>query len=97
MAQQDKRQKVDLHTLLEETPISVVLKEKAHGPLLVLDHSTRIIDAIDELGRAGYISAPVVLGGSSEDEDGGTYLGLVDVNSILNHILKGLKQGCFYS
>lgn len=59
--------------------------------VLTLDHTMALQDALNELARAHVMSAPVVLGASLEDQESETYLGFVDVNSILQGVIRTVQ------
>jgi len=45
-------------------------------------------DAMKELAKERILSAPVTLNASVEDDDGGQYIGMLDVSSILHHFIR---------
>eukprot|EP00056_Hartaetosiga_gracilis_P003007 m.58835 g.58835 ORF g.58835 m.58835 type:complete len:332 (-) comp11288_c0_seq1:166-1161(-) len=65
---------------------------KAHKDIVALEHNASVEDALRELAENQISSAPVELAPSIMDNDSGTYLGILDVASILACLTDDLLQ-----
>lgn len=79
---------VALGAVLSGVTVKEVLKSKRTG-VLALRHNQTVGDAMQALARERVLSAPVQLSDSVEDHEGGTYLCVVDVATLLHAMLAG--------
>eukprot|EP01104_Vermistella_antarctica_P007560 TRINITY_DN1853_c0_g2_i2.p1 TRINITY_DN1853_c0_g2~~TRINITY_DN1853_c0_g2_i2.p1 ORF type:complete len:347 (+),score=65.44 TRINITY_DN1853_c0_g2_i2:58-1041(+) len=79
------------HNLLRKTTARQLLESKSRK-VIVLPHNKTVGEALHELSRHKITAAPVILQASLEDGEADTYMGIVDVRSILFHLMQDVLR-----
>lgn len=79
-----------LSRLLDDTTVQSFCQRRQF--VCTLEHSTTVAEALAELGKHNVLSAPVVLAASIEDQESDTFLGIVDMNTMLHALVTAVQE-----
>eukprot|EP00049_Salpingoeca_infusionum_P025660 m.21035 g.21035 ORF g.21035 m.21035 type:complete len:331 (+) comp8237_c0_seq1:235-1227(+) len=79
-----------LEALLKGTTVRQITKQQRKH-VVTIEHSARVTVALDTLAENNILSAPVVYASSMEDNDGDTFVGMIDMHTILNGLFEGVQ------
>eukprot|EP00457_Paulinella_chromatophora_P008093 gb/GEZN01008120.1/.p1 GENE.gb/GEZN01008120.1/~~gb/GEZN01008120.1/.p1 ORF type:complete len:363 (+),score=42.13 gb/GEZN01008120.1/:44-1132(+) len=80
-----------LANLTDATIADVMKHKRSELEVVELTHNQRVSDALEILSDNNILSAPVVLSASAEDHEGGAYLGMIGVESMLYYLVRDEK------
>eukprot|EP01137_Pigoraptor_chileana_P022514 Opistho-2@7014 len=83
--------------LLKNATLADVLKQKRDAidgkhHVVVLYHNSRVKEAMETMAHNSILAVPVLAEDSIEDNEGGVYLGFVDVLSVLHSIMREIRS-----